>query len=155
LIAANIFVYSRTRTNGYVARFFVIPLPLSSSYCRLRSSTFPVPQFLYGITASSPVKTLVGPHLKLQNQSLHPPVNHQCKINSMERTMQHPPLIRVEQRLDTYRREHRKVQLPYVCLPLECSKLMPRVADFRLNIQTIDLIERYVTIFWTQIVQFL
>jgi hypothetical protein len=35
-----------------------------------------------------------------------------------------PHLIRPEQRLDTYQREYRKVQLLYVCLPLEYSKLL-------------------------------
>jgi hypothetical protein len=48
LPVANIFVYTRTRTDGYAARFSVILLPSSSSYCQLRSSTFPVPHFLYG-----------------------------------------------------------------------------------------------------------
>jgi hypothetical protein len=45
--AAIIFVYTPTRMDGYAARFFVIPLPLSSSYCRSRSSNFPVLHFLY------------------------------------------------------------------------------------------------------------
>jgi hypothetical protein len=34
------------------------------------------------------------------------------------------------------------------------SKLMSRVADFRLNIQPTDLMERYETFLWTQITQF-
>jgi hypothetical protein len=69
--------------------------------------------------------------------------------------MQYPPLIRVDQRLDTHRREHRKAQLPYVCLPLaqNRSKLMSRVADFRLNIQPTDLMARYEKFLWTQIIQ--
>jgi pantothenate kinase-related protein Tda10 len=34
------------------------------------------------------------------------------------------------------------------------SKLMSRVADFSLNIQLTDLMERYETFLWTQIIQF-
>jgi hypothetical protein len=40
--------YTRTQADGYAARFFVISLPLSSSYCRLTSRTFTVCHFLYG-----------------------------------------------------------------------------------------------------------
>jgi hypothetical protein len=58
---ANIFIYTRTRMDGYVPRFFVIPLPLSSSYCRLRSSTsFSIWSMVMRIAASSAVKTLAG-----------------------------------------------------------------------------------------------
>jgi hypothetical protein len=60
-------------------------------------------------------------------------VNHQRNINSTERTMQYPPLIRVEQRLDTYRREHRKAQLPNVCLPLDCSKSLQGVSEIKIK----------------------
>jgi hypothetical protein len=34
-----------------------------------------------------------------------------------------------------------------------CSKLMSRVADFRLSIQPTDLKERYKTFLWTQTIQ--
>jgi hypothetical protein len=53
--------------------------------------------------------------------------------------MQYPPSILVEQRLDTYRREHRKAQLHMSVYPWSVknrSKLMSRVAD---------LMERYET----------
>jgi hypothetical protein len=44
---ANIFVCTHTRTDGYVARFFCDSIALIELiYCRLRSSTFPVPHFL-------------------------------------------------------------------------------------------------------------
>jgi hypothetical protein len=126
----------------------MLGVPRSCSYCRLKSSTFPVLNFLYGPqpcgspAPSSAVKTLTGPLIRnlycslsrdgRKNQPLHPSVNHQFKINSMDSTMQYLPLTRMEQRLDTYR----PAQLPYVCLPLKCSKsLQAHVSCSRLQVE--------------------
>jgi hypothetical protein len=105
---ANIFVYTRTRTDEYIYEIFcdfiaLIELILSVKIKFLLSASFSIWSITMWIAASSAVKTLVCPLIRnpilqfidrRQNQPPHPSVNHQCKINSMERTMQHPPLIR-------------------------------------------------------------
>jgi hypothetical protein len=70
--------------------------------------------------------------------------------------MQYPPLIRVEQQIhigvNTGKRNF--YTSVYTWSAQNCSKLMSRVADFRLNIHSTDLMERYETFLWTQIIQF-
>jgi hypothetical protein len=125
-------------TNGWVCSeifcdfIALIELIQSVKIKYLPSASFSIWFIAIRIAASSAVKTLAGPSSEIlycsllndgrQNQPLHPSVNQQCKINSMEKTMRYPSLMRAEQRSDTYRRGHRKAQLPYVCLLLECSK---------------------------------
>jgi hypothetical protein len=135
-------------THGWVcSEFFLdsialIELILSVKIKYLPSASFSIWSIAVRIAASSAVKHSLAPsYCSLsnegrQNQPLHPSVNHQCKINLLERTL-HPW------------REHRKAQPP----AQNSSKLMSRVADFRLSIQPTDLMERYKTFLWTQTIQ--
>jgi hypothetical protein len=102
--------------------------------------------------------TRLPPHPK-SYITVHPSVKNMCKINSMERIIQYPPLIRVEWSNDwiqigmnTEKRNFHMSVYPWSAQ--NHSKLMSCEADFRLNIQPTDLMERYETFLWTQTIQF-